>query len=269
MRTFNALLTKQRIADFAKVMPVDPDRTEVLDFADELEKIVAEALGAMKRRLLTHLTDLITGNPTDVLDLTHLFAGLPELTRPLLAGMAVGGATEALEQLSIDSDVVVRIVRTNSEAWALERSAEMVGRKRVGGGWADNPNAKWAITDTTRDGIKALTKTAIREGWSTGELASNLEGAYTFSRTRAKMIARTEIGNADSQGAMIGYKASGVVVGKYWLTAEDEDVSDPCRLNSDAGAIPLDELFPSGDMQPLEHPNCRCVILPVLEGEMK
>lgn len=260
-------LTK-RASLLRKMAPIDPDRPEVGGFASQLEDVVASAFNAAKEQLLSHLTSLLQGQAADIIDLSAVFDGIIEDASKVLGGMAAAGASEALQQISVDDEIVMRTARTNAESWASNRAAEMVGRKWVDGELVANPNAKWAITDTTRDGIQALTRTAVREGWSTGELANNLEDAYTFSDTRAKMVARTEVGNADSAGAMSGYKASGLVTGKLWLTAEDDAVSDECSLNADAGAIPLDESFPSGDMQPLAHPNCRCAILPVLEGEM-
>jgi hypothetical protein len=39
---------------------------------------------------------------------------------------------------------------------------------------------------------------------------------------------------------------------------------DPCEIcieNDDAGAIPIDELFPSGDLRTPFHPNCRCAVV--------
>ena len=65
---------------------------------------------------------------------------------------------------------------------------------------------------------------------------------------------------------MIAYRESGVVVGKQWITSQDEGCPE-CQANMDEGVIGLDEAFESGDTEPPAHPNCECDILPVLSDE--
>jgi hypothetical protein len=43
---------------------------------------------------------------------------------------------------------------------------------------------------------------------------------------------------------------------KLWLT--DGRPCEVCEENSIAGWIPIDKTFPSGDWEPLAHPNCKC-----------
>lgn len=43
---------------------------------------------------------------------------------------------------------------------------------------------------------------------------------------------------------------------KLWLT--DGKPCEVCEENSIAGWIPIDRAFPSGDWEPLAHPNCKC-----------
>jgi hypothetical protein len=45
---------------------------------------------------------------------------------------------------------------------------------------------------------------------------------------------------------------------KRWQTMKDDRVEKRCFANEMAGAVPLAEPFPSGDMRPLAHPRCRC-----------
>ena len=46
---------------------------------------------------------------------------------------------------------------------------------------------------------------------------------------------------------------------KRWVT--EPDACDDCMMNADAGWIPADEDFPSGDEEPpLIHPRCRCML---------
>lgn len=191
---------------------------------------------------------------------------------PILEEVVKDQAYAALASVGIDVEArpeVMKIVDERAIAYARERSAEMVGMRRDElGRLVENPLAEWAITEPTRDSIRADVTQAIEDGWSNDRLSAALEENYGFSKERAMTIARTETNYAASQGALEGYKASGVVAGKVWLTAEDDLVSEECEANADAGVIGLDEDFPSGDDAPPAHPNCRCAIAPaVIESE--
>ena len=128
-----------------------------------------------------------------------------------------------------------------------------------------NPDAKWAITDGTRNILRALTVQATDLGWSTAEFAAKIQESTAFSASRADMIARTESAKADVGGAMAGYRASGVVSKKLWLVAEDP--CDVCLANEAQGAIPLDDMFDSGDDAAPAHPRCECDIMPIVDDE--
>ncbi len=184
-----------------------------------------------------------------------------------------GGA--ALLQVGIATEVRPEVLNVVSE-YALEygrvRSAEMVGMSRDPlGRLIPNPQAEWQITEGTRDGVRAAVGDALAEGWSNDKLAQMLAQAYAFSDERAMVIARTETQLATQDGALQGYRASGLVQGKQWVTAEDDRVSEECEANGNAGPrgdgvlMDLDEAFPSGDVAPPVHPNCRCVIVPYIE----
>ena len=109
-----------------------------------------------------------------------------------------------------------------------------------------------------------MLKTTIRNGLSdnigTPAIIGQIRDGYAFSKDRALMVARTEVSHANNHGALAGYhdaKAQGIHVQKAWSTAQDEDVDeDVCSPNEDAGAIDLDDTFPSGDDAPPGHPNC-------------
>jgi SPP1 gp7 family putative phage head morphogenesis protein len=185
--------------------------------------------------------------------------------QPILEAIAKDGSAAALVQIGIDDTDVLDQANDAAVGWAKARSAELVGmRYDDEGNLITNPNAEWAIDEPTRDGIRSLVTQAEQEGWPNADLAKQLQGAYAFSKERASMIARTETAMADVNGNMAAYKASGQVAKKYWVTADDDAVSDDCQSNADAGKIHLDDDFPSGDVAPPAHPNCRCDIIPVL-----
>lgn len=192
------------------------------------------------------------------------WSDLVDDVEPRLAEVAVAAGMGALDQVDGLTEVAMKAMRKRAEEWAHDRAAEMVGMKWVDDELVPNPNAKWQITETTRDALRSLTEDALEEGWSAQRLADEMESAASFGSDRAFMVARTEMAKADSEGAMIGYKESGLVSGKEWQTAEDDKVSPECVECQEAGVIPLDQAFPSGVMSPPNHPNCRCVVLPVL-----
>ncbi|GIK83029.1 MAG: hypothetical protein BroJett024_41340 [Alphaproteobacteria bacterium] len=195
---------------------------------------------------------------------------LPDLFGRALAGVAVMGGNEALAQIGLTDRSVEQLMRRNARAWAGARAAEMVGMRRMPDGLlVPNPSARWQITEGTREFLRTQVNAALEEGWSAQRLRSEILDSVAFDGARAMTIARTEIAKADTAGSMEGYRASGIVVGKRWLTAQDEKVSDECRACEDAGQIGLNDKFPSGEDAPPNHPNCRCVVLPVLEGEQE
>jgi SPP1 gp7 family putative phage head morphogenesis protein len=195
-----------------------------------------------------------------------------------MAAIVEDAGFEALKTVGLEVKAApgpAGIVSADAVDYADERAAELVGmRYDELGRLVENPDAEWAITDSTRDFLRAAVSDAITGGWSNDQLAAAIGQSYGFSKDRAMMIARTETSMASNKGAVIGYKASGLVALKQWLTAEDDDVEEECLENAAAGpggdgVIPLDDDYPSGDDAPPAHPNCRCVIAPVvtLPGE--
>lgn len=188
-------------------------------------------------------------------------------TKPYLSAIAVDGGETTLTAMGIMSDEVIDLMRERAIVWGEQRSAELVGMRYVDGVLVPNPNARWAITDSTRDMLRDTINAGLDEGLSMQELASRIEDSYAFSSSRAEAIARTETAMADMAGTMESYRATPGVIGKEWLTAGDDMVSDDCLSNEAAGIIPLDQKFPAGDDAPPNHVNCRCDIAPSFENE--
>lgn len=183
--------------------------------------------------------------------------------RPLLGKVAIEGGAAALAQLQIDDQDMFTLVNHEAVDYALDRSAELVG-KRVDsdGNVVDNPNAQYAIDDATREFLRTDVAQAIEEGWSNDRLADAISANYAFSDERAETVARTETAYADVNGNLDAWRASGLVDQKQWLTAPD--CCDECQ-DLDGETVDLDDDFPNdgGDGPPL-HPNCRCDVVPVL-----
>jgi hypothetical protein len=170
---------------------------------------------------------------------------------PVLVGVATAAGEEALQELGLFSPDVLARMRRNAKEFAVERAAEMVGMERRGDLLLPNPDPEWTISDATRDMIRSTVNEALSEGWSAQETARAIRENEGFSAARANTIARTEIAIADVKGTLEGWKASGLVAGKQWLTAPD--CCDECQ-DLDGQVVALDEEFPEGD--PPLHPNC-------------
>jgi len=129
------------------------------------------------------------------------------------------------------------------------------------------------IDVVTKKRIGSIITNGLETGEGYGKTAKRIKDMYSdmaelkpqkHIRNRAELIAVTETGNAYEEAAMIqsqGLQMAGLPMVKSWLTVGDDRVSDGCQENQDAGWIPLDDAFPSGDMHPLRFPGCRCDML--------
>lgn len=177
---------------------------------------------------------------------------------PLQAGVEaalLAGATNLIAELGMDVSFSLRNPR--AVAYVQAHGADLVR----------------GIDDTTRSYLNTLLTQAADEGWSYQRTAEAITARYRefavgvpqqHIRSRAELVATTELGNAYEAGNSIVVRDltdAGLRMEKSWLTANDERVDPDCQANQDAGWIPFDETFPSGDMEPLAHPACRCTAL--------
>jgi len=96
---------------------------------------------------------------------------------------------------------------------------------------------------------------SLENGDSVDTLARDLRDILD-NGSRAQMVAVTELARAVSQASLDTYRRNGLP-GKEWLIASSGACAI-CEDNADAGVIPLDDAFPSGDDGPPGHPRCRC-----------
>jgi hypothetical protein len=152
---------------------------------------------------------------------------------------------------------------TVAEEYAAARAAEMVGMRRTESGkLIENPNAEWAISDTTRDELRTIVRDAFETETPLPTLIDKIKAAGAFSNHRAAMIARTEVQTAQSAGNFDIWKTSGVVTGTKWFPSADHTEECECEPNF-LVTVPFGELFPSGDFYPPVHPHCECVVAAV------
>lgn len=175
----------------------------------------------------------------------------------------------ALAQLGVGQRAeLVGQVNDRAVAYSKDRAAELVGKKWVDGELVDNPNAEWVISDTARDELRQVIADGLERNLGRDAIRDAVETMGAFSQARAEVIANTEIGRANSVGALDGYRAArdaGVTVKKAWLC--DTEPCPVCLRNQAQGGVGLEEAFESGDLTPLAHPGCECTLTPVVEEE--
>jgi len=133
------------------------------------------------------------------------------------------------------------------------------------------------VTDTTSDILKEVLSTGLSEGQSIDQIASTIKKSTAFSKDRAQTIARTEVITTQNMASVEAWKESGVVTKKSWYTAIDERVCPYCAaLHGETISISGNFVDKNGNIEgyetnyraigePALHPNCRCVVLAVVD----
>lgn len=116
-----------------------------------------------------------------------------------------------------------------------------------------------SITETTRQAVRDALVAGQAEGESLSQLARRLRALPAFSRARAQLVARTELGSASNRAALLSYEASGVVVG---ILVFDGDYDAACQAMN-GKRFPL---AAARGVAPLQHPNCRRALAPITDA---
>ncbi len=170
--------------------------------------------------------------------------GLRDDVQPQITSVARDGAAQAAIQVEADLEVALRQANAEAVKWAEARAAELVKD----------------ISEVTRDRVRETVRAGLDAGRSNDEIAAELEESPWFSPKRALRVARTETAMADVAGNVMGWRASGIVSGREWMTSQE----DPCERCAalEGEIVGIEEEFPEGD--PPIHVNCECTLLPVL-----
>lgn len=137
------------------------------------------------------------------------------------------------------------------------------------------------MNKTTKSKLRKALSDALENGVGPVETARGIRDIFTEAKSvRALRVARTESLKAANRGALEAYQQSGVVAGKEWYTAEDEQVCQWCGP-LDHKVVSIDQnFFHEGESYmgdkggtisfnlesiptPPLHPNCRCTIVPI------
>lgn len=248
--------------------PIPFDRVLVRQNRSGLKKKIALVLEITGKEIAKQYRDGLfkADSPSaDTIDLSGLL-GLTDVTGIFLENVFKDSELLALAQVGVTAEGdIVDQVADRAVAFASERAAEMVGKRRLAdGSLVDNPDAIWRIDEATRNEVRAIITHGIAENIGRDDIAGLIADSGAFNEARAQLIADTEIARANGFGVLEGWKVAesvGVEVDKEWYV--DEDPCPICQENADEGPIPLDQEFPSGDLANPAHPRCECVMIPV------
>lgn len=164
------------------------------------------------------------------------------------------------------------------EFWAKEyiktRSGNAVGQ------------IEGSSTKKVREVVKKLTEQAVIDGNSDYDFAKDLEEHFDgLSKSRARLIARTETGMASNSATLEAAKALDIpTLQKEWVSVQDdrtrdgEPAGEPNHLDMNGTRVPINEKFTVEPDYSMEGPgdpsggaenvcNCRCVLVFSARGE--
>jgi SPP1 gp7 family putative phage head morphogenesis protein len=194
---------------------------------------------------------------------------LPVEIQPALESASLAGVGQGMLQIEFSNAGLIASANDVARSYAQDRAAELVGMRRdLEGNLVENPDARWAISDTTREKIREIVAESFTEDTPLDEVKDAIQealeeeatGRGIFSEERAELIARTEVSNAQNGGNYSVWRESDVVATIRWITAEDELVCPTCEDN-DNKVVRIGQPFPSGDLYPGAHPLCRCGVV--------
>lgn len=240
-------------AEYAKVEPEQAAR--MMRYFAGVVPGVARADEEPEAEMSNAEADRIAKQATYAADWSSLY----DVLRVEIGSTGTGATEAAADSIGLASDAP-EVLKTNAEVveYARTRSAELVGKKWVDGELVDNPNKRFAISETTRAHLREEIVRAFEEGRTADELAASIRERFDFSEQRAALIARTELGIANTQANLDLYARSTRVTRKRWLLSSDHDHPDECDLNHSEGWIPYRQDFASGTDAYPAHPGCRC-----------
>lgn len=145
--------------------------------------------------------------------------------------------------------------------------------------WFENGwlNTAEGITETTRELIQVVMQIATEEGRDLDWIVNELETeSKDISRSRSRLIARTETVTATNQAAFFSAAKTGLLMKKVWLSAGDNRVR-PHHVQVNGSRVDMQDYFTVGDSKMLlpgarvqenglptpakDVCNCRCVVL--------
>jgi hypothetical protein len=210
------------------------------------DRLVAE-VKASKVNAAIDVETIVTGDFLNGLDDDFMTVAFDYISTGTAIGAQSGERIYNIKLGLTSTSEIIQNLTTERIAWLVGKRVDKSGNV------VDNPNAEYRISDKTREQIASSIQESIGLGETRKEATARLV-EIVGDPSRAETIAQTESVNAFGSGLHNFGKESGAT-GKEW---QDVGATDECKDNADAGVIPLDDPFPSGDMHPAAHTGCRC-----------
>lgn len=127
-----------------------------------------------------------------------------------------------------------------------------------------------SFIETDKIKLTNILDEGIKEGKSIPQIEQAIRDQFgEFRKSQSQRIARTEVLRGSNAGQLDAFRESGVVEGKQWVTEMDGREDEECAA-LDGKIVSLNGSFfksdyDSGEQPPL-HPNCRCILVPVLSS---
>jgi phage portal protein BeeE len=191
---------------------------------------------------------------------------IAEETEEYFQDAAIAGVSNGILQLDISDEDMISGMNEAAQEWASARAAEMVGMKVTNSGkLIANPDAKWAISETTRTKIHDIVTELFAEEKTPklADIEARIDKSGIFNDQRAAMIARTEISSAQVNGNLESWRKSGIVKFVDWQMSSNHDLDDECD-ELEAGSpysIASVPTYPA-------HVNCLCALVISDEAEV-
>lgn len=184
----------------------------------------------------------------------QLFDEEDELTRavldftPILSEVAINSGNQALQLIDSSKPYILLDFRNQ-----IRQRVELFAASMI---------------DTDKNKLIDIITEGVRQGQSVPDIRRNINETFEeYTKMQAERITRTEVLRVSNQAALDAWDQSGVVEGKEWLTApgadaECEQYNGRTVMNLSGNFYSPDNEFEDGD--PPIHPNCRCVVIPIV-----
>lgn len=106
--------------------------------------------------------------------------------------------------------------------------------------------------------IRSQVIEAAASGTDFRTIANRLESTGQITRTRALMVARTEVGRVRRETTRQQFIDNPDITGWEWVASKSPRTCPVC-LALDGRIFKLDDVFP-------QHINCRCTLIPIIDG---
>ncbi len=221
--------------------------------AEAYEKKMITGLKGMFNAQETEAISKLEAGSKDLLDKAEAKIAYSKLATPILTDLLKQTARNGSELLHPKPTHAGKAGLGDGEDYPISEDALRWLKTRIG----------WAAVQVGEETATQLAK-ALAAGYEAGEdiptIAKRIREVFADGdRRRSILIARTETIGASSQGAIEGYRDSGVVEKAEFMAALDGRTCDDCdsmdgeefALDDTEGIIPV-------------HPDCRCCWLPVV-----